>query len=88
MRTRYTWIETKRAKNLAKHGLDFVDAGMVLDNPYRLDGPSVRNDEAREQSFAFVFERLAGSDGGAFARRAATYHQLSPGKPGRTGGIP
>ena len=59
MRTRYTWIEAKRAKNLAKHGLDFVDAGMVLDNPYRLDVPSVRNDEAREQSFAFVFERLA-----------------------------
>ena len=59
MELRYTWIEIKRAKNLDKHQLDFTDAGMVLDNPYRLDVPSVRNGEVREQSFAFVFERLA-----------------------------
>lgn len=56
---RYTWKEVKRVQNLAKHQLDFADAGLVLDNPYRLDVPSVRNGEVREQSFAFVFERLA-----------------------------
>ena len=59
MEARYTWKEAKRAKNLAKHRLDFAEAGVVLDNPYRLDVPSVRNGEARVQSFAFVFERLA-----------------------------
>lgn len=59
MSSRYTWNDIKRAKNLAKHQLDFSDAGLVLDSPYRLDVSSVRNDEMRCQSFAFVFERLA-----------------------------
>lgn len=59
MKTRFTWNEIKRAKNIAKHQLDFSDAGMVMDNPYRLDVSSVRNGEARVQSFAFVFERLS-----------------------------
>lgn len=31
---------------------------MVLDNPFRLDVSSVRNNEIRMQSFAFVFEQL------------------------------
>ena len=31
---------------------------MVLSNPYRLDVVSLRNGQEREQSFAFVFERL------------------------------
>ena len=48
----------KQATNLSKHRLDFADAAMVLCNPYRLDAVSVRNGQGREQSFAFVFERL------------------------------
>lgn len=32
---------------------------MVLNSPYRLDVVTTRNSEEREQSFAFVFERLA-----------------------------
>jgi uncharacterized protein len=59
VKTRYTWKESKRAINLAKHKLDFADAAMVLENPYRLDIPSERNGEVREQSFAFAFERLS-----------------------------
>lgn len=55
----YTWSDSKRATNLTKHQLDFADAAMVLSNPYRLDVMSVRNGQEREQSFAFVFERLA-----------------------------
>jgi uncharacterized DUF497 family protein len=58
MFSRYTWNDIKRARNLAKHQLDFSDAGMVLDNPYRLDVTSARKGEMRCQSFAFVFERL------------------------------
>ncbi len=59
MPPQFTWNDDKRLKNLSKHQLDFSDAGMVLDNPFRLDVTSVRKGETREQSFAFVFERLA-----------------------------
>ena len=55
----YTWNDAKRAINLSKHQLDFADAAMVLENPYRLDVVCMRNGQEREQSFAFVFERLA-----------------------------
>ena len=55
----YTWSDAKRAINLSKHQLDFADAAKVLGNPYRLDVVSVRNGQKRQQSFAFVFERLA-----------------------------
>jgi len=59
MRSRFTWDEVKRAKNLDKHRLDFADAELVLDSPLRLDIESVRNNEKRTQSFAYVFDRLA-----------------------------
>lgn len=53
-----TWDEAKRRANLRKHGLDFVDAGMVLESRYRLDVNVVRNGEARVQSFSYVMGRL------------------------------
>ena len=53
------WDEEKRVKNLMKHGLDFKDVGQVLDSPFRLDVETVRNNERRVQSFAYVFDRLA-----------------------------
>jgi len=59
MKLRFTWDELKRAKNLDKHHLDFTDAGLVLDSPFRLDVESVRNNEGRTQSFAYVFDRLS-----------------------------
>lgn len=49
----------KRQTNLDKHGLDFIDAVMVLDSKYRLDVKSVRNLELRTQAFAYVFDVLA-----------------------------
>jgi uncharacterized protein len=52
------WDEAKRASNLDKHGLDFVDSVMVLDSPYRLDVDHLRGTELRTQSFAYVFEVL------------------------------
>ena len=39
------WDEAKRQANLGKHGLDFLDAVMVLESPYRLDVESVRSSE-------------------------------------------
>ena len=53
------WDESKRLANLRKHGLDFVDADAVLENPFRLDVEVLRNKEWRTQSFAYVFNALA-----------------------------
>ena len=54
----YAWHEEKRCINLEKHGLDFLDADMVLENPLRLEVDSMRNGECRKQAFAYVFEVL------------------------------
>jgi uncharacterized DUF497 family protein len=59
MKSRFTWDEIKRSKNLDKHCLDFANADWVLDSQLRLDVESVRNNEKRTQSFAYVFDRLA-----------------------------
>ncbi len=59
MSTHILWDETKREANLDKHGLDFTDAVMVLDSPYRLEIESVRGGEQRTQSFASVFDAQA-----------------------------
>ncbi len=53
------WDETKRYKNLFKHGLDFTNADCVLGNKYRFDIKVIRNNEQRIQSFAYVFDYLA-----------------------------
>ena len=52
------WDETKRLTNLEKHHLDFADAGLVLSNRYRLEFESIRNEEVRRQTFAYVAEVL------------------------------
>ncbi len=54
----YAWHEEKRCINLEKHGLDFLDADMLLENPLRLEVDSMRNGECRKQAFAYVFEVL------------------------------
>lgn len=59
MSTYILWDEAKREANLDKHGLDFTDAVMVLDSPYRLDVESVRDGEQRTQPLAYVFDVLA-----------------------------
>ncbi len=59
MSTHLLWDDAKRKANLEKHGLDFADAPMVLESPYRLDVRSVRGGEPRIQSFAYVFDVLA-----------------------------
>lgn len=58
METVLIWDEDKRIANLAKHGLDFADAGAVLDSRYRLDVSSVRGTETRTQSFSYVMGSL------------------------------
>lgn len=54
METRLTWDEAKRAANLRKHGLDFADAGEVLDSSYRMDVPVLRGGEPRVLSISYA----------------------------------
>ena len=53
------WDESKRQKNINKHGLDFSNADYVLESPFRLDIDTIRNNENRTQSFAYIFNYLA-----------------------------
>ena len=41
------WDESKRQRNLRKHGLDFAHAAEVLESRYRLDIAIVRGGEVR-----------------------------------------
>jgi len=59
MFSKIQWDDVKRESNLEKHGLDFLDAVLVLESPYRLDIEAVRGGEMRTQSFAYVFNVLA-----------------------------
>jgi uncharacterized DUF497 family protein len=58
MGMKYNWDEAKRQANLHKHGLDFMDADLVLEHPYRLEIDTERNGERRRQAFAYVFDIL------------------------------
>jgi uncharacterized DUF497 family protein len=63
MKPRLAWDETKRMRNLRKHGFDFANADWVLDSTLRLDVQTVRDTargpELRVQSFSYVLNVLA-----------------------------
>ena len=59
MKTRLSWDEAKRRANLRKHGLDFADAGEVLDSRYRLDAWVKRSGEDRVFSMSYALGFLA-----------------------------
>jgi hypothetical protein len=48
------WDERNRAANLSKHGLDFVDAWRVYDNPLKLTFESPRKGEDRRLNLVTV----------------------------------
>ena len=80
MEIKLEWDEAKRYLNLIKHGLDFADAGEVLDSRFRLDIKVVRSGELRVQAGL-----SGGADGGAYrARWCSARHQLSAGEQHRT----
>lgn len=54
-----TWDEAKRQANLRKHGLDFADAGEVLESRFRLDLPEMRGGEDRVRSISYALGFLA-----------------------------
>lgn len=59
MKACYTWDETKRRVNLAKHGLDLAQAAEVLESRFRFDVAIVRADEARTLSMSYALGFLA-----------------------------
>lgn len=50
----FVWDEAKRLSNLAKHGLDFRDAGLVFDSPEKCTYSSPRPGEERQLDLALV----------------------------------
>ena len=44
---RYLWDDVKCQTNLVKHGLDFADADLVLDNPRKMEVEQVRHGKRR-----------------------------------------
>jgi uncharacterized protein len=54
------WDETKRKSNISKHGIDFVDAAKVFQDPsqYTYRSPNM-SDESRYVSVGLVREILA-----------------------------
>ncbi len=56
---RFEWDEAKRAANLTKHGIDFVDAEEAFSGPM-LIGPDTREEygEERRIGFGFIQGRL------------------------------
>lgn len=52
----YEWDEKKRQLNLEKHGIDFMDAVEIFDDPNRIEAQTTRHDEKRYQTIGTVNE--------------------------------
>ncbi|VUZ26740.1 Uncharacterised protein [uncultured Comamonas sp.] len=51
-------MRPKRRANLEKHGIDFVDADLVMESEFVWIRESSRKDEPRHQALAYVFDVL------------------------------
>ncbi|MFM7004971.1 MAG: BrnT family toxin [Limnohabitans sp.] len=58
MELQLTWDQDKRQRNFTKHGLDFAQAGDVLQSTYCLNLLVQINGEERIVSFAYVLNKL------------------------------
>lgn len=56
----YTWDEQKRTINLNKHGIDFVDAAEIFNDPNRIETIDARQDygEERLQTIGYAMPGL------------------------------
>lgn len=50
----FVWDEAKRESNLEKHGLDFMDANLVYDNPDKCTYEATFKAERRLMDLAFA----------------------------------
>jgi len=51
---RFEWNERKRSSNLAKHGLDFLDAWIVLENEHLVLPTYQGSDDARFMAIGLI----------------------------------
>ena len=54
----FEWDENKRDFNLQKHGLDFVDAVKIFNDPCRIELESERNNEIRYKTIGIIDFKL------------------------------
>ncbi len=52
----FEWDENKRKLNLEKHGIDFIDAIEIFDEPDRIERLSHRKGEERIQTIGMVYD--------------------------------
>ncbi len=52
----FEWDENKRNYNLEKHGIDFIDAILIFDDPDRIEFENIRQGEARIQTIGTVHD--------------------------------
>lgn len=52
----FEWDENKRQYNLEKHGIDFMDAIEIFDDPDRIEFESIRKGEVRVQTIGMVYD--------------------------------
>lgn len=52
----FEWDENKREYNLEKHGIDFIDAIAIFDDPDRIEFENNRKGETRFQTIGMVHD--------------------------------
>lgn len=52
----FEWDENKREYNLEKHGIDFIDAIAIFDDPDRIEFENNRKGETRCQTIGMVHD--------------------------------
>jgi uncharacterized protein len=52
----FEWDENKRNYNLEKHGIDFIDAVSIFDDPDRIEFENTRQGETRIQTIGMVHD--------------------------------
>lgn len=52
----FEWDENKRKYNLEKHGVDFMDAIEIFDDPNRIEFENTRKEETRFQTVGMVHD--------------------------------
>ena len=51
---KFEWDENKRELNIQKHGIDFVGAVRIFDDPYRIEIENSKKGETRYQVIAAI----------------------------------
>lgn len=50
----FEWDEGKRLKNIAKHGIDFIDAAVLFDSPHLIGPANIVDEEERRLATGMI----------------------------------